>query len=62
MRMTDSQLYLAVGLPAFEVVISTVMAMMQHSSLLSRLTSLEFNVNSRFASIDNRYDKSGKQV
>ncbi len=43
--MTDTQLYLAVGLPVFAVLINIVVGVLQHSS-----------VNARFSGIDSRFN------
>jgi hypothetical protein len=51
MSMKDSQLYLAIGLPVFAVLISIISGSMQHSAVMNRFTSID----SRFNSIENRF-------
>jgi len=53
--MTDAQLYLAIGLPVFAVVMNILAGVLQTNSLNGRFTSLESNMNARFASIDSRF-------
>ena len=47
-RMTDTQLYLAVGLPIFAIMMSTVVGMLQSNALST-------NMNARFTSMENRF-------
>lgn len=53
--MTDVQLYFAIGIPVFAVVMSMVGGIFQMNALGARLTSLEANMNARFTSIENRF-------
>ena len=57
--MTDLQLYLAMGIPTFAILITLVAGIVQNSatnnSIAARFTSLETNMNARFASVDNRF-------
>jgi len=67
MFMNDTQLYLAVGLPVFAVLLGFLGNVLQvntinarltslEGSLNARLTSLEGNMNSRFASLEARFE------
>ena len=64
--MTDTQLYLAIGLPVFAILMSIVAGILQHSStgarlksiesnINARLTTIESNMNARFTSVENRF-------
>jgi len=53
--MTDTQLYLAVGLPVFAVLMSIMAGVMQHNSIMARFTSLEATMNARFTGLENRF-------
>lgn len=53
--MADAQLYLAIGLPVFAIVMNMVGSAFQFNSLNARFTSLEANINSRFTSIENLF-------
>ena len=57
--MTDMRLYLAMGVPTFAILITLVAGIVQNSatnnSIAARFTSLETNMNARFASVDNRF-------
>ncbi len=53
--MTDTQLYLSIGLPVFAVLMNIVAGILQHNSILARFTSLETTVNARFSSIESRF-------
>ena len=66
--VTDTQLYLSIGVPTFAVLIGLLMNVIHHnavnsrfnsmeSSVNSRLNSLENSVNSRFNSVDARLDR-----
>ncbi len=55
MTVTDIQLYFAVGLPVFAVLMSMIVAVLQHNSIGARLMSFESNMNARFASLENRF-------
>jgi hypothetical protein len=54
-NVNDTQLYLAIGLPVFAVMINILTGVMQHGATNSRLTSLETNMNGRFTSLENRF-------
>ena len=54
--MTDLQLYLAMGVPTFAILITLVAGILQNGATAARFTSLEANMNARFASVDNRFD------
>ena len=65
--VTDTQLYLAIGVPTFAVLIGLLMNVIHHnavnsrfnsmeSSVNSRINSLENSVNSRFNSVDSRFN------
>ncbi len=67
--LKDTQLYLAIGLPVFAVMINILTGILQHSAtgerftsidsrftnLDSRFTNLESNMNGRFNSLENRF-------
>jgi archaellum component FlaC len=53
--MSDAQLYLAIGVPVFAIVLNMLAGMFQINSLNARFTSLEGNMNARFTSIENRF-------
>ena len=46
--MTDTQLYLAVGLPVFAIVMNMLAGMMQ-------INAMNANMNARFTSLENRF-------
>ncbi len=50
--MTDAQLYLAIGVPVFAVIMAMVGGMFQFSALSTRITSLETSMNARFNSLE----------
>jgi hypothetical protein len=50
--MTDTQLYLAIGLPVFAVMMNMIAGIVQHSSTQSRFTSLESTMNGRFSTME----------
>jgi hypothetical protein len=58
--MTNVQLYFAIGVPTFTVLIGILIGIFQNaqatSQMNARFTSLETNLNSRFASIDARFN------
>jgi hypothetical protein len=54
--LTDTQLYLAIGLPVFAVMMNMIAGIVQHSSTQSRFTSLESTMNGRFTSLENRFE------
>jgi hypothetical protein len=53
--MSDSQLYFAIGVPVFAIILNMIAGMFQTNSLNARFTSLEGSMNARFASLDNRF-------
>ncbi len=53
--MTTTQLYFAVGVPTLMVLLGILAGLFQTSQLNARFTSLETNLNARFASIDSRF-------
>jgi hypothetical protein len=55
MAMTDTQLYLAIGLPVFAFLMNIMAGILQHSSTMARFTSLETTMNARFTGIENRF-------
>ncbi|HKD08063.1 MAG TPA: hypothetical protein VKB79_19335 [Bryobacteraceae bacterium] len=55
--MTDAQLYFAIGLPVFAVLVNIIAGIIQTNSLGARFTSLESTVNARFTSIENRFTR-----
>ena len=61
-NVNDTQLYLAIGLPVFAVMINILTGVLQHSatgarftSIDSRFTNLESNMNGRFNALENRF-------
>lgn len=57
--MNNLQLYFAIGVPTFTVLVGIIIGFYQSShavnQLSARFTSLETNMNARFASIDARF-------
>jgi hypothetical protein len=65
--MTDTQLYLTIGLPVFAVMMGILAGMFQmtainarmtslETSMGARMTSLETTMNGRFTSLESRFD------
>jgi len=54
-NVNDTQLYLAIGLPVFAVMINILTGVFQHGATGARLTSIESNMNARFNSLENRF-------
>ena len=65
--MNNTQLYLAIGLPVFAVMMGILASMVQitainarmtslETSLGARMTSLETTMNARFSSLESRFD------
>jgi hypothetical protein len=52
--MTDTQLYLAIGVPSFVVLVGMLMNGLLFLGLNSRMTGLEGTLNSRMTSLENR--------
>jgi hypothetical protein len=50
--MTDIQLYFAIGVPVFAIIISMIASMMQVTTINARITSLESAVSARFISFE----------
>jgi hypothetical protein len=50
--MTDAQLYFAMGLPTFAVLVTLTAGILQHHSMSARFTSLESTFNARFTSLE----------
>jgi hypothetical protein len=53
--VNDTQLYLAIGLPVFAVMMNILAGILQHNATGARFTSLETNMNARFTSLENRF-------
>jgi hypothetical protein len=53
--MNDAQLYFAIGVPVFAIIMNMLVGMFQINSLNARFTTLEGNINARFTSIENRF-------
>ncbi len=53
--MSDAQLYFAIGVPVFAIIMNMIGGMFQYHSLNARFTTLEANLNARFTSIENRF-------
>lgn len=54
--MSNEQLYLAIGLPVFAIVMSTIANMMQISSLNANFNARFTSLENRITSIENRFD------
>jgi hypothetical protein len=54
--MTDIQLYFAIGVPTFAILISFVGSVLQVNTINARITSLETAINIRFASLEGRFE------
>jgi len=50
--MTDAQMYFAVGVPVFAIIMSMIGGMLQFSALGARITSLEANIGARLTSLE----------
>lgn len=50
--MTDVQLYVAIGVPVFAIIMAVVGGMFQFAALSARITSFESNINARFNSLE----------
>jgi hypothetical protein len=50
--MTDIQLYFAIGVPAFAILISFVGSMLQVNTINARITSLETGINARLNTLE----------
>jgi hypothetical protein len=62
--MTDLQLYLAVGIPTFAIIIGILMNVIHHSAVNARFNSVDarFNsVDSRFNNLDVKFDCLDRQ-
>jgi len=53
--MSDAQMYFAIGVPVFAIIMNMIGGMFQFNSLNARFTSLETSMNARFTSIENRF-------
>jgi hypothetical protein len=53
--MTDAQMYFAIGVPVFAIIMSVIGGMFQFSALGARITSLETNLGARLTSMENRF-------
>jgi hypothetical protein len=53
MSMTDSQLYPAIGLPVFAVLMNIIAGVIQHSAVMARFTSID-TLTGKVIEIDNR--------
>jgi hypothetical protein len=50
--MSDTQLYLSIGLPVFAVMMGILANMLQVNTMNARLTSMETSFTARFASLE----------
>lgn len=48
MTVTDTQLYFAVGLPVFAIIVNMMANIMQITTINARITSLESSMSTRF--------------
>ena len=55
MGVTDTQLYVTIGLPILAILRAFVGNMVQYSSMMSRLSSMESQFDSRFSGVDSRF-------
>ncbi len=55
--MTDVQLYLAIGIPTFAVLIGILMNVVHHNSVNARFNSIETRFDARLNSIDDRFNR-----
>ncbi len=64
--MTNVQLYFAIGVPVFAIIMATIGSMFQFSALGARITSMEnrfTNLENRFTGIEARFDTlTGKVI
>ena len=65
-QMTDLQLYLAIGIPTFAVMVGILMNVIHHSAVNARFNSVDarFNtIDSRFNNLDVKFDTlTGKVI
>ena len=54
--MTDAQLYFAIGVPVFAVILAMLGGIFQFAALGARITSLDSNMNARFNSLEARFE------
>lgn len=54
--MNDTQLYLAIGIPVFAVLMGFMGSVLQVNTINARITSLEAAFNSRFGSLESRFE------
>jgi hypothetical protein len=54
--MSDTQLYFAIGIPVFTVLVGFIGTVMQVNTINARITSLETTFNSRFTSLEARFE------
>jgi hypothetical protein len=54
--MNDAQLYLAIGVPVFAVLMGFMGSVLQVNTINARITSLETAMNSRFISLETRFE------
>jgi hypothetical protein len=57
MVVTDTQLYLAIGMPVFAILIGIISNGLQMSAINARITSLEGTMNARFIALESRFDQ-----
>ncbi len=57
--MTDAQMYFAIGVPVFAIIMAMIGGMFQFAALSARITSFETNINARFTSLENRFTGLG---
>jgi hypothetical protein len=65
-QMTDLQLYLAIGIPTFAVIVGILMNVIHHSAVNARFNSVDARFNSvdaRFNNLDVKFDTlTGKVI
>lgn len=54
--MTDTQLYFAIGVPVFAVLMGFLGSVLQVNTINARIASLEMAMNSRFSRLETRFE------
>jgi hypothetical protein len=59
--MNDAQLYFAIGVPVFTVLMGFLGIVLQVNTINARIENLEATVNSRFTSLESRFENAHRQ-
>ena len=59
--MNDAQLYFAIGVPVFAVLMGFLGVVLQVNTINARIENLEATVNSRFTSLESRFENAHRQ-